>query len=392
MKTYRISALLFLVVCVFEMACKKEPVSQIPVSQDAFDTLVSPYLSIERTAPSYDVHLPSFLDTLQAFQPEAALAQLGRILFYEKKFSADGSLSCAGCHHQEYAFAEPLATSIGVFGRTNPRNALALGSNPWFAAANEMDADGNVGIPLFWDHRALNVTDQSIAALTNEQEMDVSMEAVLAVVEGEPYYQWLIEQAYGDGQVSEERIFKALTHFMGSMSSANSHFDQAFSEVGTADMEADFPGFTAEENLGKSIYLQHCNLCHGSLNNRQQIFEANNGLENPYVDKGKQAISGLFYEHGVFRVPGLRNIARSAPYMHDGRFGTLLEVVNHYDSGVVRSFGLHGDLLEYNEATGNYDVKRLNLTEAEKNALVAFLHTLTDESFLNDVRFSDPFK
>jgi cytochrome c peroxidase len=176
------------------------------------------------------------------------------------------------------------------------------------------------------------------------------------------------------------------------MSSANSHFDQAFSEVGTADMEADFPGFTPEENLGKSIYLQHCNLCHGSLNNRQQIFEANNGLENPYVDKGKQAISGLFYEHGVFRVPGLRNIARSAPYMHDGRFGTLLEVVNHYDSGVVRSFGLHGDLLEYNEATGNYDVKRLNLTEAEKNALVAFLHTLTDESFLNDVRFSDPFK
>jgi cytochrome c peroxidase len=180
---------------------------------------------------------------------------------------------------------------------------------------------------------------------------------------------------------------------MASITSINTPFDRALLKEGGVDFVGDvFSDFSFSENRGKALYMEHCHSCHGSLYSPPLIFEANNGLENPYTDPGKGAISGLFYERGVFRVPGLRNITVSGPYMHDGRFGSLMEVIEHYDSGIQAIFGLHGDLLVFNEASQSYSPKRLQLTASDKVALVDFLYTLEDSYTLTDPRFSDPFR
>jgi cytochrome c peroxidase len=213
------------------------------------------------------------------------------------------------------------------------------------------------------------VSDQSRAAFTNTHEMGLTMPEVLTIVQTQPYYPWLFAQATGDTVVTEDHIFTALTHFMGAMSASHAKLDAALAIAGIQpDINIDFQNFTAAENNGKQLYLAHCVSCHGSVNSIQKIFEANNGLEKPYTDKGKGAISGKFYENGTFKVPGLRNIELTAPYMHDGRFKTLEAVVEHYNSGVIEVFGLHGDLLSYDPDTQDYTPKRLNLTEIEKQA------------------------
>jgi len=251
-------------------------------------------------------------------------------------------------------------------------------------------------LPLFWDVRAHSVTEQSEGAFTNMVEMDMTMPEIVEMIRAQPYYDWLFEQAWGDTLVNTSRVFTALTHFMNGISAHQSKLDAGITLLATGgnapDLSADFPNFSAAENQGKAIFLENCVSCHGSLTGPPKIFEANNGLENPYIDQGKGAISGLFYENGIFKVPGLRNIELSAPYMHDGRFTTLDAVVEHYNSGVKKVFGLHGDLLTFNPANQTYTAKRLNLSSDQKLALVAFLKTMTDQALVTDEKFSDPFK
>ncbi len=377
------------------ISCRKEDTPPTPVSPgDVYTETVAKYLKVDRIPPSYKVQLPTYVKGLfPAAQPNAALAQLGRVLFYDKKLSKDGTVSCASCHEQAHGFADPVALSTGVSGLMTSRNSMALGNIQWFGGMLGLDSLGNATLPLFWDSRAHSVADQSRAAFTNTHEMGLTMPEVLAIVQTQPYYPWLFAQATSDTVVTEDHIFTALTHFMGAMSANHSKLDAALALGGAQpDINIDFPNFTAAENNGKQLYLAHCVSCHGSVNSIQKIFEANNGLEKPYIDKGKGAISGKFYENGIFKVPGLRNIELTAPYMHDGRFKTLEAVVEHYNSGVIEVFGLHGDLLTYDPATQDYSAKRLNLTEIEKQALVAFLKTMTDTQLGTDVRFSDPFR
>lgn len=387
--------LLFACLLAFLLACRKENnvVTTID-SGDEFSNKVERYLNVPRIPPSYKVQLPAYVKGLYpTAQPNAALAQLGRVLFYDKKLSKDGTVSCASCHEQAHGFADPVALSTGVSGLMTTRNSMALGNIQWFAGMLGLDSLGNAALPLFWDSRAFSVADQSRAAFTNSHEMGLTMPEVLAIVQTQPYYSWLFAQATGDTVVTEDRIFTALTHFMGAMSANHSKLDAALALGGAQpDINIDFQNFTAAENNGKQLYLAHCVSCHGSVNSIQKIFEANNGLEKPYIDRGKGAISGKFYENGIFKVPGMRNIELTAPYMHDGRFKTLEAVVEHYNSGVIEVFGLHGDLLSFDPITLSYDPKRLNLTETEKQALVAFLKTMTDTQLGTDVRFSDPFR
>ncbi|MBK8556961.1 MAG: c-type cytochrome [Lewinellaceae bacterium] len=373
------------------LACTHE--SEIPLPQpDDFDLQVSPFLSLDRTAPDYTVQLPAHLLGFSGAQAKPAVAQLGRVLFYDKSLSKDGSISCASCHHQNAGFSDPEKVSTGVYGRLGTRNAMALGSMPWLSGTFVFDSTGKSLLPLFWDHRAGSVAEQSTAAFTNPLEMDLQISEVLEKINQSLFYPWLFQQAFGDTLVTEARVFTALSQFMGSMSSQHTRFDQAMLQAGATDPVADLPGLTPQENEGKTLYRLHCESCHGGLTSPQKVYEANNGLENPYIDKGKGAITNKFYDNGVFRVPMLRNIGKTAPYMHDGRFADLDAVIEHYSSGVVKVFGLHGDLLTYNENTGNYDPRHLNLDPTQKAALKAFLLTLTDEAALSDPRFSDPFK
>lgn len=391
----KILCLLTVLLIVVLLSCQKE--TEVPVipAPDAFDLQVSPYLTIGRIAPDYRVMVPdSYTQGLfPVTQADALKAELGRVLFFDKHLSKDGKVSCGTCHQPEHAFADATAKSTGVFGRVTKRNSMALLNTIWLGGSLGIDSVGKALLPLFWDSRSITVADQSTQAFTNPNEMGITMPEVLQAIRDEPYYQWLFERAWGDTAVVESRIFTSISHFMGALGVKNTLFDQALQGAGGISMlETDFSAFLPAANRGKTLFLDHCESCHGSLTSIPHIFEANNGLESPYIDQGKGAVSGLFYEKGVFKVPGLRNISHSAPYMHDGRFNTLEEVVEHYNSGVKQVFGLHGDLLTFNPDTQTYSPQRLNLSASDKQALVVFLNTLTDEGAMSDLRFTDPFK
>jgi cytochrome c peroxidase len=394
MKKTTIFALLML----FIWACRKEdaPVVVVDPPFDPF-SVVSEHLNISKKAPDFSFSLPIWLREYQPTIPaNNNIIELGRVIFYDKKLSADGKIACASCHHQGHAFSDIVPLSTGVNGKKTKRNSMALTNNISFGGVMGMLDTGTTLYPLFWDSRALSIQAQSKAAFTNPLEMDISMSKVVSTVAEQPYYPWLFERAFGDSVVTESRILLSIAHFLNNLHTYNSKFDRAMqvhtANGGTTDLDVTLTGLTVEENQGKALYVAHCNNCHSGLNNVRGIFEANNGLESPYIDKGKNLISGHFFDIGVFRVPMLRNIAYSAPYMHDGRFTTLEQVIEHYNSGVIKGYGLHGELLQLDEATQTYSAKRLNLTEAEKAALKAFLLTLSDESVLTDQRYADPFK
>jgi len=389
---FRISGISLLVL-LGTSSCKKEESPSVGMT-DAFRFGVAPYLSLTEKAPEIEIVLPDyFTGFFEALEVDPSKVQLGRVLFYDRHLSEDGLVSCASCHRQEYGFSDPRRFSQGIYGRISTRNSMALSNTIWFGGAMGIDSLGGVRLPLFWDSRAHSIGEQAKSAFVNEHEMGLSMTEVLERIRQQPYYSWLLDQAWGDSIITEQRVYEALSHFMASITSINTPFDRALLKEGGVDFVGDvFSDFSFSENRGKALYMEHCHSCHGSLYSPPLIFEANNGLENPYTDPGKGAISGLFYERGVFRVPGLRNITVSGPYMHDGRFGSLMEVIEHYDSGIQAIFGLHGDLLVFNEASQSYSPKRLLLTASDKVALVDFLYTLEDSCTLTDPRFSDPFR
>lgn len=372
--------------------CKKEEEKIAPPADDRFEKHVEPKLKIGKTPLDYSVSMPTHLKSVAASQSNPKKAQLGRVIFYDKNLSLDGTVACANCHRSDAGFSDPRSRSTGVFNGMTTRNSMSLVATPWFGGVLKIDSLGNSYNPLFWDHRAHSVAEQSKGAFTSPVEMGLTMPEVVAKIQNEKFYNWLFEQAFGDTTITEERIFIGLSHFLSAFSAANSKFDQAMAAAGATDPNQNLPQLTAEENEGKEIYMKNCHSCHGSLVSGQLIIEANNGLENPYVDKGKGLISGLFYENGIFRVPGLRNIGLTAPFMHDGRFETLDEVIEHYNSGVVKVFGLHGDLLEQIGSSSQYQTKKLNLSASQKAALKAFLETLTDATAATDERFANPFR
>jgi cytochrome c peroxidase len=241
---------------------------------------------------------------------------------------------------------------------------------------------------FFWDERAATLEDQVLQPIQNSVEMGMTLPALVQRLGAEPYYTNLFERAFGTTEVTSDRISKALAQFVRSIVSTRSKYDRGI-PVG-------FTNFTAQEILGRQIFLGQvgnatCAACHGTDNFvPNNIF--NNGLENPYVDKGVGALSGRVQDEGLFKVPSLRNIELTAPYMHDGRFATLEQVVEFYNSGVTNHPNLSPPLrVPTPPGAPPGPPRRLNLTAEQKAALVAFLKTLTDENLLNADRFSDPF-
>lgn len=310
------------------------------------------------------------------------VATLGRVLFYDPQLSANSTVSCASCHKQQFAFADNKAGSVGFRGMVTPRNSMSV-QNLAFAHN------------LFWDSRVQSAHDLVLEPVRNHIEMGMEdinlLSAKLAAV---PYYPALFEDAFGTPEVNEARISDALAQFFCSISSFNARFDKGLAN--------NFANFSPLELMGKELFIgkAQCNSCHAAPTFAAQDFPggeygiafdphlggsinrkggANIGLESHYNDPG--------IGNGNFRIPTLRNIAHTGPYMHDGRFTSLEQVVEHYNSGIQN----HPDLdSKLRDANGN--PQRLNLNEVEKKALVAFLNTLTDEQMLTDVRFSDPFK
>lgn len=375
-------------------ACKSD-VTYYYYSKEETEVL-SQYLNLPEIPDDYNVSLPSHLRNVGLFPRavERDKAVLGRVIFYDKKLSKDGTVSCATCHKQELAFSDDKAYSDGVLDRSTGRNSIALGSVANFSAYYGTDLNGASAIRFFWDNRAETAADQSRGSMTNEKEMDMSMHEIAATVEAQPYYGPLFNKAFGSTVVTEDLVLEAVANFVNAMGSYQSKFDEeanksslAFTGFGNIIFTGNFTGFTQAENEGKTLYNTHCSSCHSGNMGRPILQLANNGLDSDPTDLGVGGVTGRTDEKGSFKVPTLRNISLTAPYMHDGRFSTLNEVIDFYSNGIQEHPFLHADLKQ-----SNGQPKKMNFTESQKSNLIAFLNTLTDDRLLGDKKFSDPFK
>lgn len=353
------------------------------------------YLSIPTEIPDdYTVSLPIHLSgaglTAAAIEKDKAI--LGRVLFYDTKLSKDGKISCASCHKQEIGFSDDRKVSLGVEDRAGTRNSIALSSVASFVAYYGVDQNGPSGIPFFWDNRATTASAQNRASLTNPLEMDMHSDDIVRAVQSQPYYEVLYKRAFGDFNVTQERVHEAIAEFVNAMGSYKSKFDTEASKKGynaifTSNGLTNFSDFSAAENRGLSLYQTNCASCHSNNFGRPVKFKSSNGLDAQPQDKGVGDISGSSADAGTFKVPTLRNIAITAPYMHDGRFNTLEEVIDFYSTGIQPHVNL-GPELRVN--TGG--PKKFNFSAQDKADLIAFFNTLTDEEFRKDPKFSNPFK
>jgi len=281
-------------------------------------------------------------------EPTAARIDLGRKLFHDARLSRTQEVSCATCHLQANAFADPKAVSTGVEGRTGTRNAPPLANLAWNTS-------------FFWDGRAKTLEEQALGPITNPLEMDMTIPELVARVAADPEYARMSQSAYGRAP-DQEVVAKALASFMRSLVSGTSRYDR--------HLGGDTTALTPAEKRGAAIALGErgeCFHCHVGFNLTNNTF-ANNGMNT--ADRGREEVTKRADDLGKFKVPTLRNVGVTAPYMHDGSVATLREVVEHYANGGA--------------GHPNTDpvIRPLELTEQERLDLVAFLEALTDAPFI----------
>ncbi|MCP4522087.1 MAG: cytochrome-c peroxidase [Cytophagales bacterium] len=303
--------------------------------------------------------------------------ELGRMLFYEKMLSADSSLSCGSCHQQQFAFSDSAQFSKGIEGRKGDRNSMAI-VNSLFEKS------------FFWDGRANSLEEQALDPIKNPLEMDLSIEEAITRLKGSEKYQELFTKSFGESGITRDNLAKAIAQFERTLISGTSPYDLYKQGKGS---------LTEQERRGEQLFFTHpepsvglrggnCGDCHSGPLTTNRLF-SNNGLDIESIDFGLERVTGSAKDRGKFKIPTLRNIALSAPYMHDGRFGTLKEVLDHYNEHIQQTPNL--DLLII-DATNEVNGTSLELTEQEKEDIIAFLHTLTDKEFIENPAFADPNK
>jgi cytochrome c peroxidase len=305
-------------------------------------------------------------------------ATLGRVLFYDKNLSKNKTIACASCHLQANGFSDFKVLSDGFEGGKTARHSMGLTNARFYNNGR-----------FFWDERAASLEAQVLLPMQDPVEMGMTLDSVVGRVANLPYYPTLFKNAFGTDAVTSDLISRALAQYVRSIMSYQSKYDVGRAQV--ANPGQPFPNFTAQENQGKNLFfnpvLGGCAGCHGT-----EGFVApgprNNGLDaTNAADAGVGGITNNPAQVGLFKSPSLRNVALRAPYMHDGRFATLEDVINHYSTGVQNNPNLSAPLRQPDGT-----IKRMNFTPAETAALLAFLNTLTDQPLTNDERFTDPFK
>ncbi len=361
-------------------SCKKNDEVNIPVENQYINLPTTPFNYANPDIPAHVLNDPGLLaaDNTPFTNPVTdAGATLGRVLFYDKNLSKNKTIACASCHQQANGFSDPLVLSDGFEGGKTGRHSMGLVNARFYNNGR-----------FFWDERAASLEAQVLLPMQDPVEMGMTLDSVVGRVSALPYYSTLFTDAFGDETVSAERISRALAQYVRSIMSYQSRYDEGRAQV--ANPNQPFPNFTQQENQGKNLFfnpqLGGCAGCHGT-----EGFVApgprNNGLDATNVaDQGVGGNSGNPAQAGLFKSPSLRNIALRAPYMHDGRFSTLLEVVDHYSTNIQDNPNLSAPLRQPDGS-----IKRMNFTATEKAALIAFLQTLTDQSLATDEKFSDPF-
>ncbi|HZN25746.1 MAG TPA: cytochrome c peroxidase [Burkholderiales bacterium] len=299
-------------------------------------------------------------------------ATLGRVLFYDTRLSANNTTSCASCHVQAHAFADPKPFSKGFHGALTDRRAMPLVNVRYYQRAR-----------FFWDERAGNLEEMVLLPIQSRIEMGQDLTQVINTFARDGMYPTLFARAFGDRQITEQRIGRALAQFVRSMMSYQSRYDEGRARAQSP--QDDFGNFTLQENRGKALFLRNCGTCHMKAANEHFFVPApvNTRLraDNPAADGGVGDVTLRATDFGSFKSPSLRNVEVTAPYAHDGRFATLDALIDHYSDNPIPDPD-HGYYTS---------VAPLKFTPSEKAALIAFLKTLTDRTMLTDPRFSNPF-
>lgn len=301
---------------------------------------------------------------------------LGRMLFYDPIMSKDSTISCASCHRLNLAFVDGAKVSKGIRGQVLSRNSMPLFNLMW-------------NNKFFWDGRATTLREQVLIPIQAHNEMDMNLFALVKKLKGSVRYQLQFEEAFPGKDITDELISKALEQFMVSIVSFNSPIDQLKFRTDTLNV------ISAAALRGMQLFLQpvenggaDCFHCHSNIpffgNNSVAGSMSNNGLDATFTDNGFFAVTGKETDKGKFKIPSLRNVALTAPYMHDGRFDNLEEVLDFYSTGIqLNSPNLDINILSHGQ--------QLNLSEQQKSDIIEFLNALTDMSFVNNPAYKSPF-
>ncbi|MDR0801002.1 cytochrome c peroxidase [Fluviicola sp.] len=299
---------------------------------------------------------------------------LGRMLFYERKLSLDNTISCGTCHAPDASFSDPNQFSHGVGGTIGTRNAMALINLGWQTN-------------YFWDGRAETLEDQILEPVPNPVEMHLQWKDAVIRLKSDVVYRNQFYKAFGVVDFDSVHVAKALAQFLRTMISGDSKYDVMYKFANNIPLTvaelAIKNAVTAEEWAGYDLFRDlngaDCFHCHNGVLLQVQKF-SNNGLDAVFTDLGRGAITHYVNDNGKFKVPSLRNIALSAPYMHDGRFANLDEVIEHYSTGIQHSATID-PLMEFASQGG------VQLDEDQRNRLKSFLLTLTDYKFITNPDF-----
>lgn len=337
-------------------------------------------LFVQETMTPYELDIPSHFPQMPIPSDNPMTVEgvaLGRKLFYDVRLSLDNTISCGSCHQADKGFSDPDQFSVGVGGAVGDRQSMALVNLGWQST-------------FFWDGRSGTLEEQILEPVPNPVEMHLEWPEAVSRIQADELYPDMFYAAFGENGITKEKTAKAIAQFLRTMISGNSKYDVMYKVQNslplTAAEQTLMNAITVEEWAGMDIFFSltggDCLHCHDGPLMHVNLF-SNNGLDATFEDEGRYLVTGNTNDMGKFKVPTLRNIELTAPYMHDGRFQTLDEVIIHYSFGIEQSATID-PMLEFAHQGG------VQLDPQERELLKTFLKTFTDYEFINNPDFREP--